>query len=359
MTCRRPIRDHGRVEFERPIGRLPITGRHEIEQKPSDDREAEAGAGPSFVVRAHIRPCGHSRESLLDQRRDQSIERGLALRAARIAFEEQPFDWPERRNRGAPPAHANRLRRVVRQFTESVVLIAFDGLDDRSDQPLTRPEMMNQHPMTGADPCREVAQRPSRKTALGGCLHHAPEQIPAPPVTRRAPRRRLRTRLPPARCLLQSSRLNGEIALRERAPQEGGQATDWAGGSDRLFGDGGCARTREDVGRVRPGTGTRRRPGPRTSRLPFRDFPDDGRQPRLADAGLRAQPHRTIDELNRGERRCPRRPSLDIRENRPHYVDGRVNRDGRALDSIVSHFSSLRSHEALFSVMYQMVHHAR
>jgi len=52
-----------------------------------------------------------------------------------------------------------------------------------------------------------------------------------------------------------------------------------------------------------------------------------GRQPRLADARLSAQPHRAVDEFNGREGRSPRRPSLDISKDRPDDVDRRVNHD--------------------------------
>jgi hypothetical protein len=53
MDCR-PLGDHRRVKLERSIGRLPITSCHEIEQKPSDDREAESCRGPALIVRADV-----------------------------------------------------------------------------------------------------------------------------------------------------------------------------------------------------------------------------------------------------------------------------------------------------------------
>jgi hypothetical protein len=42
LLGRRPIRDHRRVEFERAVGRLPVAGRDESEQKSPDDRQSES-----------------------------------------------------------------------------------------------------------------------------------------------------------------------------------------------------------------------------------------------------------------------------------------------------------------------------
>ena len=136
MTWRRAVRDHRCVKLERSISRLPITGCNQIEQKPSDDRQPESRPGSPFIVHAYVGSCCHGGERLLDERRDQPIERWLALRATSIALEEEPFDRPQRRNRGPPPAHANRLRRIVRQLAEPFVLIAFDRFDHRGQQTL-------------------------------------------------------------------------------------------------------------------------------------------------------------------------------------------------------------------------------
>jgi len=70
---------------------------------------------------------------------------------------------------------------------------------------------------------------------------------------------------------------------------------------DGLFGDRAFTRTSQDMRRFRACTRTRGRPGPRTPRPPPRDLPDDRRQPRLADARLCAEAHRTVNELDRRE----------------------------------------------------------
>ncbi len=117
---------------------------------------------------------------MLDQGRDQPIEWRLALCTARVAFEEEPLDRPERRQRRTTPAHANRFCRVVGQFAEALVLIAFDRFDYRGQQPLARPEMVNQHTVTGPDLPGEVTQRSSGESALGGRFDHTAEQGVAP-----------------------------------------------------------------------------------------------------------------------------------------------------------------------------------
>ena len=142
---------------------------------------ASPSRAPSLIVCANVGSGCHGGERLLDERRDQSIERPLALRTARVALEEEPLDRPERRHRRPPPAHPNRRCRVGRQFAEPLVLIAFDCLDDRGQQPLARPEMVNQHAVTGADLRREVAQRPSGEPPLGGRLDDAAQQVVTPP----------------------------------------------------------------------------------------------------------------------------------------------------------------------------------
>jgi hypothetical protein len=72
--------------------------------------------------------------------RDPPIEWWFALSPARVAFEEKAFDWPKGGDGGPSPAHANRFRRIVRQGAKTLVLIAFDGFDDRGQHPSRDPE---------------------------------------------------------------------------------------------------------------------------------------------------------------------------------------------------------------------------
>src|SRR5207253_3200175 len=107
------------------------------------------------------------------------IEWRLALRAARVTLEEQSFDRPERRDGRTPPAGTNGLRRILRQFAEPLVLIAFDRLDDRRHQPVAGTEMVNQHAVAGPDLSGEIAQRSSCEPAIGRRLDDAAEQVVA------------------------------------------------------------------------------------------------------------------------------------------------------------------------------------
>jgi hypothetical protein len=90
----RSVRNHRRVEFERSIGRLSIAGRHEVEQQSADDGETEPGSRASLFIQGDVSAGGHGGQRLLDQRRDEAIEWRFALRASRIALEEEAFERP-------------------------------------------------------------------------------------------------------------------------------------------------------------------------------------------------------------------------------------------------------------------------
>ena len=199
-TCR-TVRDHRRVEFERPIGGLPVAGRDQVEQKPSDDREAEPGPGASFLVRAR---------------------RPLALTRRRVSARPAPGRGDRTAARPARRARSTR-RRAVRSATATERTYAASSRESppprrravrraaRSDRvrPLRRPPSAARRASRNGESTCGGWFRPAPpgraaiagRAPLGGRLDDAAEQVVAALGHRACARLRLWTPRRPVRCV--------------------------------------------------------------------------------------------------------------------------------------------------------------
>ena len=155
-------------------------------------------------------------EPAVDGRREQPRERRLALRRPGVALEEQPLERPQLGPAQVGPHGREGVGRVVGQLGERRRLAPLDLLDDREQQLVPRPEVVEEHAVARADRRR----RPRAATARR-CRRAANASISASSSSLR--RRSSGGRgIAPAQLLaarLEALRLQVEVALRE-APHE-------------------------------------------------------------------------------------------------------------------------------------------
>ena len=85
---------------------------------------------------------------------------------------------------------AKPLGRIAGKSGTQRHLAALDLLDDRDEQILSRPEVVQQHSVAGADRGGHVAQRAVADAARGELLDECVQQLPAPLQVRSAGHRR-------------------------------------------------------------------------------------------------------------------------------------------------------------------------
>ena len=81
---------------------------------------------------------------------------------------------------------ATASARVVGEVGQRHRLAALDLLDDGEQQLVAGPEVVDEHPVAGADGVGDLAQRPAADPVAGEGLDEAVEQFLAPPVVRRS-----------------------------------------------------------------------------------------------------------------------------------------------------------------------------
>ncbi len=153
-----------------------IAGGHEVEQQPADHGQAEAAGGRIAVL------VDEPRRHRAGQ---QLVERRLPVGAAGIALEEQALERPQRGVAEVGPQRAEPLVRRTSEGGHELGLTGLHRLHDGDHQVLSRPEVVDQHPVAGADVLGDVAQRTVADAVLGAVGDDRREQVvAAPDVTR-------------------------------------------------------------------------------------------------------------------------------------------------------------------------------
>ncbi len=125
-----------------------------------------------------IRVSGSTQRSTMPSRTGRAW--GWPLERLRVDLEEQALVRPERRVRDVVPRAAHDLGRrrvlVEQHRRDRRALLGLDRADDLDQQALARPEVVDEHPVAGAEGGGEATEAEVADAVLGDVVHRAREQ---------------------------------------------------------------------------------------------------------------------------------------------------------------------------------------
>jgi NAD(P)-binding Rossmann-like domain len=158
-ACRQTAERSAAKELhERIRGRIHaglVLGGGKVQQEAADDGQSKPCHRRIECTAGDGRDLG---QPAIDSTGDHSGKRLLALGGAGVALEKETFQLAQFGSTKVGPHGGKALGRICGQFRQQPHLVALDLLDDSHQEILSRPEVVQQHSVAGANRSGDVAQ---------------------------------------------------------------------------------------------------------------------------------------------------------------------------------------------------------